>query len=150
MSRREDIANNIIQTLKANAYTKTGSKWVKHITRESVDFQELSREAFPAVFVETSNEVREDISMGGMGSITRDATIEYILDIYVHGANRDTQLNYCLDMVETALDADRKRGRFADDTQLREIETIVVGEATPYKGVRMVFDVKYCYTTGVA
>lgn len=150
MSRREDIANNIIQTLKANAYTKTGSKWVKHITRESVDFQELSREAFPAIFVETANEVREDISMGGMGSITRDATIEYILDIYVHGANRDAQLNYCLDMVETALDADRKRGRFADDTQLREIETIVVGEATPYKGVRMVFDVKYCYKTGVA
>lgn len=149
MSVRERIAQNIMDTLQANQYTKTGELWVRKLSRDPLVFEELSREAFPAIVVETSNEVREDLTMGGP-NITRLATVEFILDIYVAGANRDSQLNYCLDLVETALDADRKRGGNADDTQLREIETIQVGEAVPYAGMRMVFDVIYCYTTGRA
>lgn len=149
MSVRERIAQNIVATLEANQYTKTGDVWIRKISRDPIVFEELSREAFPAVYVETSNEEREDLTMGGP-DITRLATVEFILDIYVAGANRDSQLNYCIDLIETALEADRTRGNNADETQLREVETIQVSEARPYSGIRMVFDVIYCYKRGVA
>lgn len=149
MSVRERIAQNILDTLQANQYTKTGDLWIRKISRDPIVFEELSRESFPAVYIETTNEVREDLTMGGP-DITRLATVEFILDVYVAGANRDSQLNYCLDLIETALDVDRRRSGNADDTQLREIETIEVSEAAPYMGMRMVYDVIYCYKRGVS
>ena len=80
MSARENIAGNLATSLQA-VTTPTD---IKFVTREPFDFDKLSNAQYPAVLVRTTNENREDATVGG--SMTqRFGTIDYQLVCYVKG-----------------------------------------------------------------
>ena len=65
MSVRENIATNLVTALQA-VTTPTN---IKFVTREPFEFDKLSNAQYPAVLVRTTNENREDGTVGG--SITQ-------------------------------------------------------------------------------
>lgn len=142
MSIREDIATNLVDTIKA---VKTPVA-VKYATREPFDFDKLSNAQFPAVLVRSSDEDREDSTVGGSMS-QRMATINYQLICYVKGQIVDTARNNIIEAVEEALDVDRTRGGNALDTQIVSIETDE-GSIDPIGGVIITLRVLYKYTRG--
>lgn len=142
MSVREDIAKNIVTTLKAVKLPVA----IKYVTREPFDFQKLSNAQFPAILVRSAGENREDSSLGG--TLTqRMATINYELICYVKAANIDSARNNIIEAVEEGLDADRKRGDKALDTQILSIE-IDQGSIDPVGGVIITVMVLYQYQRG--
>ncbi len=142
MSIREDIATNLVDTIKA---IKTPVA-VKYATREPFDFDKLSNAQFPAVLVRSSDEDREDSTVGGSMS-QRMATINYQLICYVKGQVVDTARNNIIEAVEEALDVDRTRGGHALDTQIVSIETDE-GSIDPIGGVIITLRVLYQYQRG--
>ena len=142
MSIREDIATNVFDTIKA---IKTPVA-VKYATREPFDFDKLSNAQFPAVLVRSSDEDREDSTVGGSMS-QRMATINYQLICYVKGQVVDTARNNIIEAVEEALDVDRTRGGHALDTQIVSIETDE-GSIDPIGGVIITLRVLYQYQRG--
>ena len=142
MSIREDIATNLVDTIKA---IKTPVA-VKYATREPFDFDKLSNAQFPAVLVRSSDEDREDSTVGGSMS-QRMATINYQLICYVKGQVVDTARNNIIEAVEEALDVDRTRGGNALDTQIVSIETDE-GSIDPIGGVIITLRVLYQYQRG--
>ena len=146
MSIRENIAENIYTTLRDYDYFDAPTKF-KRIVREPVIIQDLSRKSLPLVFIESANETREDISMGG-GSITREGTIEFVFYIWVQSDTPDKERNACIEVLEEALDVDRTRGGYALDTMITDIEVIETGEAGPYASMAVTAQVNYCYTRG--
>ena len=142
MSIREDIATNLVDTIKA-IQTPVA---VKYATREPFDFDKLSNAQFPAVLVRSSDEDREDSTVGGSMS-QRMATINYQLICYVKGQIVDTARNNIIEAVEEALDVDRTRGGHALDTQIVSIETDE-GSIDPIGGVIITLRVLYQYQRG--
>jgi hypothetical protein len=142
MSIREDIATNLVDTIKA-VETPVA---VKYATREPFDFDKLSNAQFPAVLVRSSDEDREDSTVGGSMS-QRMATINYQLICYVKGQVVDTARNNIIEAVEEALDVDRTRGGHALDTQIVSIETDE-GSIDPIGGVIITLRVLYQYQRG--
>jgi hypothetical protein len=142
MSVREDIAKDIVSTLKAVKLPVA----IKHVTREPFDFEKLSNAQYPAILVRSADENREDSSLGG--SLTqRMATINYELVCYVKGKNIDTARNNIIEAVEEGLDADRTRDSNAIDTQIISIE-IDQGSIEPVGGVIITVMVMYQYQRG--
>ena len=142
MSIREDIAVNLVETLQGI----TTPVKVKYVTREPFDFDKLSNAQFPAVLVRSSDEDREDSTVGGSMS-QRMATINYQLICYVKGQIVDTARNNIIEAVEEALDVDRTRGGHALDTQIVSIETDE-GSIDPIGGVIITLRVLYQYQRG--
>ena len=133
MSEREDIAAHIVTTLTAVSSPITFGK----VTREPFEIDELSQQQFPAVFVQTADETREDITIKN-SNITRTGTIDFRIFGFVTNAsastvNIDTKRNQLVTTVETALDNDRTRSGNALDTQLVAVETDE-GSIFPYGG----------------
>lgn len=147
MNLREQIAANIEQTLKDTKNDPFANNRLNKVVREPVVIEDLGRTSLPLVFVESSNEEREDISMGG-SNITRQGSIEFNLNLYLQGHARDTQRNEIIALIETALDKDRTRGGLALDTQIIEIELLEIGESAPYASVRIVVLCEYIYKRG--
>ena len=146
MSEREDIASNIV-TVLGNMSSPTLGK----VSREPIDIEELSIQQFPAVFVQTSTEVREDETIGNNG-ITRTGSIDFLCVGYVKNnsasiENIDTQRNTLITGVETALDSDRTRSGNALDTQIVGIETDE-GSMFPFGGVNITVRCYYTFTSG--
>ena len=84
MSNRESIARNIVSVLESNS----SGHLFKLVTREPFDFDKLSNAQFPAVLVRSSNENREDTTIGA-GGTKRTATIDYEMVCYVKSKNID-------------------------------------------------------------
>ena len=139
MSKRESIAANIVTTID-------GISAVQLVTREPFDFTKLSNAQFPAVIVQTSEENREDVTIGG-STIKRIGTIDYKLIGYVKGVTIDTDRNALIESLEEALDADRTRGGYALDTQVITVETDE-GAIAPVGGVLLTVRVSYNFTRG--
>lgn len=144
MSVREDIAKNIVTTLKAAGMTSK----VRYVTREPFDFNKLSNAQFPAVLVRSSNEDREDSTIGG-SSTQRMGTVDYQLVCFVKAKAIDTARNKIVEDIEEALDDDRTRGGYAIDTQVTSIETDD-GSIDPIGGVIITVRIIYQYTRGNA
>ena len=144
MSKREDIASNIITVLTA----VTSPITLKKITREPFNVDELSEQQYPACFVQSGNEVRSDETMTS-STITRQATADYVIVGYVKGTptNIDTKRNELITTIETRLNSDRTRGGYAKQTQVVEVSTDE-GVLFPIGGIRMVVRVMYQYTSG--
>ena len=142
MSARENIANDLVKTLKA-ATTPTR---IKYVTREPFEFDKLSNAQYPAILVRTTNEDREDSTLGGSIG-TRHATIDYDLVCFVKSAQIDTARNKMVETVEEALDTDRKRGGYAIDTQIITIEADD-GSIAPIGGGIITVQVLYSFTRG--
>lgn len=141
MSKREDIAVNIVQTLLAMTAVRLGK-----VTREPIIIAELSRQALPAVFVESADEQREQLTAGS----GRLGTINYNLDILVAGDTRDSDRNHIVEAIEEALETDVRRGGNALDGEVITVEVIDPGEAVPYATMRLVYQVTYRYERGNA
>ena len=139
MSKRESIAANLVTTIDDISA-------VKLVTREPFDFTKLSNAQFPAVIVQTSEENREDVTIGG-STIKRIGTIDYKLIGYVKGVTIDTYRNTLIESIEEALDADRTRGGYALDTQVITVETDE-GSIAPVGGVLLTVRVSYNFTRG--
>ena len=147
MSEREDIAAHIVTTLSAVSSPITFGK----VTREPFELDELSQQQFPAVYIQTADETREDVSIKNSG-ITRTGTIDFRIFGFVTTAstttsNIDTKRNQLVTTVETALDSDRTRSGNALDTQLVSVETDE-GSIFPYGGVIMTIRCFYKFTQG--
>jgi argininosuccinate synthase len=144
MSKRENIANNIITTIS----TGTTPITIKKITREPFNVDELSEQQYPACFIQTGNETRSDQTMTS-STITRQASVDYVIIGFVKGTptNIDTKRNELISTIETRLDSDRTRGGYAKQTQIVEVNTDE-GVLFPIGGIRMVVRVMYQYTSG--
>ena len=144
MSKREDIANNIVTTIS----TGTSPITLKKVTREPFNVDELSEQQYPACFVQSGNEVRLDRTIS-FTSALREATADFVIVGYVKGttSNIDTKRNELITTIETRLDSDRTRGGYAKQTQVVEVSTDE-GVLFPIGGIRMVVRVMYQYTSG--
>jgi argininosuccinate synthase len=144
MSKRENIASNIITTIS----TGTTPITIKKITREPFNVDELSEQQYPACFIQTGNETRSDQTMTS-STITRQASVDYVIIGFVKGTptNIDTKRNELISTIETRLDSDRTRGGYAKQTQIVEVNTDE-GVLFPIGGIRMVVRVMYQYTSG--
>mgnify|MGYP001163561956 FL=1 len=147
MSEREDIAAHIVTTLSAVSSPITFGK----VSREPIELEELSQQQFPAVFISTADETRDDITIKNSG-ISRTGTIDYrIFGFVTNGSasttNIDTKRNELVTTVETALDADRTRNGNALDTQVVSVETDE-GSIFPYGGVILTVRCLYSFTSG--
>ena len=141
MSEREDIAAHIVSTLSSVSSPITFGK----VSREPFELEELSQQQFPAVFISTADETREDISIKNTG-ISRTGTIDYRLFGFVTNASATTS-NELVTTVETALDSDRTRNGNALDTQIVSVETDE-GAIFPYGGVIITIRCFYRFTSG--
>jgi hypothetical protein len=139
MSKREDIANDIVRALKAITSPRLGL-----VTREPIIIDEISRQAIPAVFVESADEEREQLTAGS----ARLGRISYNLDIIVKSDMRDTDRNALVESIEEKLEQDVRRDNNALDGEVVLVEVIDPGEATPYATMRIVYLVTYRYERG--
>jgi hypothetical protein len=144
MSKREDIAANIVSVLTA----VTSPITLKKVTREPFDVDQLSEQQYPAIFIQSGNEQRSDETMTS-STITRQATADFVIVGYVKGttSNIDTKRNELITTIETTLNNDRTRNGNAKNTLVVEVSTDE-GVLFPIGGIRMVVRVIYHYTSG--
>jgi hypothetical protein len=144
MSIRESIASNIITALDA----VTSPIELKKITREPFSIDELTQQQYPAVFIQSGNEIRSDQTMTS-STITREAQADFILVGFVKGTdtNIDTKRNQLIEVIESTLESDRTRGGYAKRTEIVEVSTDE-GTLYPVGGIRVVARVTYQYTAG--
>lgn len=144
MSIREDVAVNIVDTLKEIEAPKPVI-----VTREPFAITELAITQFPALLVQQTVETRETVSMGVPGTGRRIGTMTYEVRGYVRGTQLDTKRNDLIEAVEDALDADRYRGLRASgvlDTQIVNIE--IIPRTEPLAEFVMTVEVNYNYLRG--
>lgn len=142
MSVREDIASNIITVLDA----MTTPVELKKITREPFEVDDLSNAQYPAAWIQSGDETREDSTIEGSAT-KRRGTINYRIVGFVKGGTIDTARNQLIEAIEEALDADRTRGGNALDTQITDISTDE-GALAPIGGISMNVQIMYDYTRG--
>ena len=144
MSKREDIASNIVTAISTGSSPIT----IKKVTREPFNVDELSEQQYPACFVQSGNETRSDQTISFTGAL-REATADFVIIGYVKGttSNIDTKRNELITTIETRINSDRTRGGYAKQTQVVEVSTDE-GVLFPIGGIRMVVRVMYQYTSG--
>ena len=142
MSKREDIATNIVTTLQAMTTPVSAS----FVTREPFEVEELSNAQFPAILVQTTDETRQDVTIGD-SQIRREAIISYDLIGYVKSTTIDTARNNFIEAIEEALDTDRTRNGKALDTQVVSIQTDE-GSIAPIGGIIVSVEVMYNFVRG--
>lgn len=147
MSLREDIAGNIITVLDA----VTTPIEFKKITREPFKVEELADPQFPALYITTSDETREDFALGDYTAGKRAGTVDFVIVGYVKGSetNIDAKRNELIEVVEETLDNDRTRGGFAKETKLIEVNSDE-GTLYPLGAVRIVIRVFYEFVRGTS
>lgn len=147
MSLREDIASNIITTLDA----VTTPIELKKITREPFKVEELADPQFPALYITTSDETREDFALGDYSAGKRAGTIDFIIVGYVKGSetNIDTKRNQLIEVIEETLDTDRTRGGYAKETKIIEVNSDE-GTLYPLGAIRIVVRVFYEFVRGTS
>jgi hypothetical protein len=141
MARREDILVEIVERLKAQRSVKLGV-----VQRDPIVIEELAATAFPAVYIETTDEDIEDITMSmGSTGLIRKGLMEVSIVLVVSGRERDTQRNIAVEAIENTLMADRSLDSTVEDIRLTRVETITTGESAPFASCGMIFTVEYCY-----
>lgn len=142
MSRREDIALNIVETIQGMSSPVSAS----FVTRDPFQVEELSNAQFPAVFIQTTDESRQDVTVGA-DQIVREGVISFDLIGYVKANSIDTARNNLIEAIEEALDSDRTRNGKALDTQVVRIQTDE-GSIAPIGGVIVSVEVMYTFVRG--
>lgn len=136
MSKREDIVKRFYDVVKAQRTVKFNK-----VARDPIVPEELPRTGFPAVYIESTNEERFNLT-----STIREANLDIEIMIYVQGRNRDTQRNVAIDAIEESIHTDEVLNTVAKNIELTNIEIVEVGETAPYASVKVTFGVNYCYT----
>lgn len=143
MSIREDLANNIVETL-----AEIDTPRPVLITRQPFNVEELAITQFPAILVQTTTEDRELLTMGA-SSGRKQGTIRYQIRGFVRGTELDTKRNDLIEAIDEILDGDRYR----DKAKTVVMDSIVVGievieRQPPLAEFVMNFDVTYNYVMG--
>ena len=143
MSVRENIASNLLSVISG-----ISSPAIKKATRQPFILDELSEQQYPAVIVQTSEEVRDDSELGN-GAKTRHGTIDFVILGFVKGAeaNIDTKRNELITAIESELEIDITRDGNALDTEIVSVETDE-GSLFPVGGIRMTVRCMYEYLAG--
>jgi regulator of RNase E activity RraB len=143
MSIRNDITNNIVAIL-----TDSNDPKPIYVTRETIDFENLTRQQFPAVVVRSGDETRTELTVQGSNG-RRRSIFNVICQCYVTGNNIDLQRNDICERVEEALEQDRTRNGVAQDTRLTEVS---VDESIDQRFglITLNFEIEYIYQRGVA
>jgi len=144
MSVRENIASNIKTVIDA-----ISSPDIKLVSRQPFNIDELSQTQFPCVLIQSSEETREDSSIGSGDTGTRTGTVDFIVNGFVQGSNTniDTLRNALITAIETALESDITRGSNAIDTEVVHVETDE-GTLFPVGGIVMTIRCIYKYLAG--
>jgi hypothetical protein len=148
MSNREKIITNIIAVLE-----DIGDPRLPFVTREPFDPEKLAITQFPALLVQTGNELREDFSMGG----NRRGTIEVSIRGFVRSDGRkghvqtvDEKRNVLIEAIEETLNERRDREldvcAEAATTHVTQIE--IVDRTPPLGEFLLTAEVKYSFTKG--
>lgn len=140
MSLRNDIADNIVKTLKELSDPRPVL-----VTREPFDVEKLAITQFPAIMINSGNEEREDYDFN-----FRSGTINYTIRGFVRGATElDRQKNDLIEAISEALEADRRRGTGNPGivTLISNIE--VIDRLPPLAEVNITVQVRYRYRKGV-
>jgi hypothetical protein len=141
MARREDILVEVVKLLKAQRSVKLGV-----VQRDPIVVEELAATAFPAVYIETTDEEIVDITMTmGATGLQRRGELEIAVVLVIGGRERDTQRNIAVEAIENTLMADRTLTNTVEDIRLSRVETVTTGESAPFASCRMVFTTEYCY-----
>jgi hypothetical protein len=143
MSIRENITNDIINTLKNADNPRFGL-----VSRNMIALDKLSRQQFPALYIETSDEIKEDITMSGTVGY-RQSTLSIRIVGWVSGADLDRQRNEIIAKVENTLEIDKTRSGFATNTQVTTITSDYILQDN-YAKVEITVEVKYHYIRGQA
>lgn len=143
MSIRESIASNLVTTLSGMTTPVT----LKKVDRNPFDFEKLSNAQFPACWIQSGEETREDSTINESSS-KRSATVNYRVVGFVKSSNIDTARNQLIEAIEEVLEADRTRGGFALDTQVTEVGTDE-GAIEPVGGIVMNIRIEYSYVRGI-
>jgi hypothetical protein len=136
---REDIVSEIFSKLKAMNSPRLGK-----IVRDPIVAEDLPKTAFPVVYIETTDEDIEDITINTKQ--LRHGMMDVDIVAIISGTNRDKQRNIIVEGIENALLADRTVNNKATHIALTRVESVEVGQSAPYASVRMVFTVKRHYT----
>ena len=138
MSKREDIANNLVSTISG-----ISSPEIKKVTRQPFELDELAQQQYPAVLVQTIEETKEDQELGS-GAKTRICTLEFGITGYIKGSesNIDPARNELMTAIETELESDITRNNKALDTEIISVETDA-GSLFPYGAILMTVRVIY-------
>ena len=141
MARREDILVEIVGLLKAQRSVKLGK-----VERDPIDPNELAKTAFPAVYIETTDEDIEDITMTmGTTGLERMGSMEVAVVLIIGGRERDTQRNIAVEAIENRVMSDRTLDSTVEDIRLTRVEAVTTGESAPFASCRMIFTTEYCY-----
>ena len=146
MSKREDIAKNIVDVLTDMVPPKPVL-----VTREPLDVLKLAITQFPAVVVQMGNEIREDDAMGGI----RRGTVDVSIRGFVRADGRegsittvDQKRNEMIERIEETLNTDRTR-ELTGAAAITKVSSIEVIERTPPLGeFNMIAQVSYTFTKG--
>lgn len=141
MARREDILVEVVKLLKAQRSVKLGV-----VQRDPIVIEELAATAFPAVYIETTDEDIEDITMTmGTTGLQRRGMMEIAVVLIIGGRKRDTQRNIAVESIENSLMSDRTLDSTVEDIRLTRVEAVTTGESAPFASCRMIFTTEYCY-----
>ena len=139
---REAITSKVVEMLSEQRSVRFGK-----VQRDPIEPTELAKTAFPAVYVETTDEEIVDVSMrmGANGNL-RHGVMEIAIILLIGGKERDTQRNIAIQATEATLMADRTLDNTVEDIRLTRVESVAIGESAPYATCRMIFTCGYCYT----
>ena len=145
MSVREHIIQNILDSLSNADDPRFGL-----VTRNHFDVQRLSRQQFPAIWVQTADELRQDESFSGSrDGMLRSSVLQVRLVGYVQGTDVDRGRNDLIERVEEILEQDRTRGGLARISRLVEV-TVDFDQPEHLGRVDIIIEVYYTYRRGSA
>ncbi len=141
MSIRENIAKDIVQTLKN----------IEHpgpifVSREPIEIDDLAISQLPCCIVRTASEDRTDATQTG-ATIRRTSLVQYEIHGFVRGDNIDTAVNDMVEVIEEALDVDRTRGANALNTAITQVD-INTDREPPLGEFTVTVEVFYTFTRG--
>lgn len=149
MSVRENIAQNLAQVL-ADITTPP----VRLVSRNPITAVDISDVQYPAVFVSSGDEEREDITQGTTTAL-RSGTIDFSITGLVRAAssaittndNIDTQRNELLEAISEKLEEDRTRNGNALNSYITDVE-VDDGTGYPTGKIIVTYRVVYKYVKG--
>jgi hypothetical protein len=140
MSIREDLANNIVETLQEIETVKPVL-----VTRQPFNVEELAITQFPAILVQTTTEDRELLTMGSASGRKR-GVIRYQIRCFVRGNELDSKRNDLIEAIDEILDGDRYRNKTRSVVMDSTVVSIdIIERQAPLAEFVMNFDVTYNY-----
>ena len=138
MSTRETVIENIVSLLKDMDDPKPIL-----VSREPFDVEKLAITQFPAILVQSGDEIRFDSAMK-----SREGQINYVIRSFVRGVELDKKKNEIVERIEETLDADRKRGTTNSAMKTQVVSVIPVDRLAPLGEVLVTVQVQYKYPRG--